>query len=98
MKWLVKDGELVIDWVQAGDFIPVSYDSRGVYEADFLSTTVYDDKEFKVIEQHRQESDGYRISLEVYENIGNEDYRKVEPARAGIKQSLWIAPSKMFEV
>jgi A118 family predicted phage portal protein len=98
LKWLVKDGELVIDWVQAGDFIPVSYDSRGVYEADFLSTTVHDDKEFKVIEQHRQESDGYRISLEVYENIGNDDFRKVDPGRAGLEQSEWIVPTKMFEV
>ena len=52
---LRSDGEKIsIDFVKAYNVIPVSWDNGGVYEADFLSKKTINDKEYKIIEQHRK--------------------------------------------
>jgi A118 family predicted phage portal protein len=97
LKWVVKDGRFIIDWVKATDFVPVSYDARGISEADFISSVVYKDKEYKIIEQHRETETGYTITLEAYENIGYDEFRKVSTEQAGILESQWSSPVKLFE-
>lgn len=97
LKWVIKDGKPIIDWVKATDFVPVSYDARGITEADFMSSEVFESKEYKVVEQHRKDGEGYKITLKVYENIGYDQFREVTPERAGITESEWRSPVKLFE-
>ena len=97
LKWVIKNGKPIIDWVKATDFVPVSYDARGITEADFMSSEVFESKEYKVIEQHRKDGEGYKITLKVYENIGHDQYREVSPERAGITETEWTSPVKLFE-
>lgn len=98
LKWVVRDGKLYIDWIKAPDFIPVTYDARGISEADFMSSTVHNEKEYKIIEKHRARSEGgYSIALDVYENVGFEQYRKVDASAAGITETEWTSPVKLFQ-
>ena len=97
LKWVIKDNKPIIDWVKAPDFIPVSYDARGITEADFLSSVVHNEKEYRIVEQHRVDVMGYRITLEAYENVGFEQYRKVPLLAAGITEGEWTSPVKLFE-
>lgn len=97
LKWVIKDGKAIIDWVKATDFVPVSYDARGITEADFLSSEVHNGKEYKIVEQHRVEGEEYRVTLKVYENVGYEKYREVPAALAGIDETEWLSPVKLFE-
>lgn len=97
LKWVIKDGKPIIDWVKATDFVPVSYDARGITEADFMSSEVFDSKEYKVVEQHRKYGEGYKITLKVYENIGYDQFREVSPDRAGITEAEWTSPVKLFD-
>lgn len=97
LKWVQKDGKLIIDWVKACDFVPVSYDARGITEADFVSSVVHENKEYKIVERHRKEGEGYRITLAAYENVGFDLYREVPAERAGFAVTEWTVPRKIFE-
>jgi len=97
LKWVQKDGKLIIDWVKACDFVPVSYDARGITEADFVSSVVHENKEYKIVERHRKDGEGYKITLAAYENVGFDQYREVPAERAGFGVTEWTVPRKIFE-
>jgi A118 family predicted phage portal protein len=98
LKWTVKDGKFVIDYVHATDIIPVSYDSTGISEADFLSTEVVNAKEYKIVESHRKTATGYRIEVKAYQKISEAEYRLV-PNPEGIGGDAEIATTRpLFSV
>jgi A118 family predicted phage portal protein len=67
-----KDGQtLNIDYVSAENFIPISWDSSGITEADFVSRLVQDGKSYVKIEKHRKQESGYKIDYDLYEEIGS---------------------------
>lgn len=84
LKWVIKDGEPIIDYLSAANVVPVSYDSRGVTEADFISSVANEGKEYRLVEQHRKTPTGYEIKIKAYEKIGDNEYREVEKERAGV--------------
>ena len=95
LKWTIKDGKPIIDYVRATDVMPVSYDSRGVTEADFASTVVNEGKEFKVIERHRIAEGGYEISLKAYKKNANGEYKECLADEAGIDETpVYIATNR----
>lgn len=68
-----ESGGLVLDFVPADYFIPVSWDNEGIYEADFISRYVRDKKTFVAIESHKRLSPTqYEISIVEYEEAGSE--------------------------
>ncbi len=77
LKWMIKGGKFIVDYVHATDIVPVSYDSTGISEADFLSTEVINAKEYKIIESHRKTTTGYRIAVQAYLKISDAQYAKV---------------------
>ena len=83
LKWTVKGGKFIVDYVHATDIVPVSYDSTGISEADFLSTEVLDAKEYKIVESHRKTATGYRIEVKAYLKVSDAEYRLV-PTPDGI--------------
>ena len=84
LKWTFKDGKPIIDFVVATDFLPVSYGTGGVTEADFASTTVRDGKEFKIVEQHRKVDGGYTVTLVAYKKQASGEYKQCLASEAGI--------------
>lgn len=91
LKWTVKDGRPVIDYVKASDFMPVSYDSRGVTECDFASSIVKDGKEFKILEGHRVAVGGYNITLKAFKLNASGEYKEALAVDAGIdEQPLFV--------
>ena len=101
LKWVLRPGSFRSSTtLPLPDFVPVSYDSRGISEADFLSSVVNDGREYRVVEQHRKSEAGYTVSIKVYEKIilgGGEDYREVSPERAGVSGGSVDVPVKLFE-
>ena len=101
LKWVLrKDRIPVIDFITAPDFVPVTYDSRGVTEADFLTTVTNDGKEYKIVEQHRVSEGGYNITVKAYERFafsGAKEYREVSLERAGITDGEGTSPVKLFQ-
>ena len=67
LKLYTQNKQLYIDWVPADRFIPVSWDSRGITEADFVDIRVVKNKTYVRIEKHRKIDGGYRISNAAYE-------------------------------
>jgi A118 family predicted phage portal protein len=66
-----KPGELVVDFVPADYFIPISWNNQGIYEADFISRGVKDKKCYLTIESHRKISDSqYEITITEWEENG----------------------------
>lgn len=95
LKWTIKDGQPIIDYVRATDYMPVTYDSRGVTEADFASTIVRDGKEYKIIEQHRISEGGYTVALKAYKKNANGEYKECMATEAGIdEQPVFIATTR----
>lgn len=99
LKWTVKDGEMIIDFVRATDFMPVTYGNQGVTEADFASSIVKDGKEFKIVERHRiAESEGvkgYTVALKAYKKKENGEYKECLAIEAGIdEQPVFIATTR----
>jgi A118 family predicted phage portal protein len=89
-KLYTKDEKILIDFIPADRFIPVSWDDNGIYEADFLDIRVHDKKRYLRIEQHRKSTEeiGYVIKQEFYEiNIKNTEGKvcltKTTPLKAG---------------
>ena len=101
LKWVLKPGEKpIIDYVPAMDFVPVSYDSRGISEADFLSNVVIESLEYRIVEQHRKAVDGYSVTIKAYEKVGfgeSSEYREVPKEKAGIAAGDGESPVKLFE-
>lgn len=87
LKWTFKGGEPILDFVSATDYIPVTYDSRGVTEADFLGALVKDKKEFKVVESHRVIEGGYSITIKAYQKQVDGSYKEVPPETAGLAET-----------
>src|SRR5574343_1251853 len=53
LKLRVKDEEIKIENVQADSFIPVSWDSGGITEGDFIDKQIFDGKTYIRVEKHR---------------------------------------------
>jgi A118 family predicted phage portal protein len=87
LKWAIKDGKPIIDFVRATDYMPVSYDSRGVTEADFASGIVKDGKEYKIVEQHRKTDGGYTIALKAYKKSATGEYKECLADEAGVDET-----------
>lgn len=95
LKWTIKDGKPIIDFVRATDYMPVTYDSRGVTEADFASSIVKDGKEYKIVEQHRVAPGGYTVSLKAYKKNATGEYKECMATEAGIdEQPVYFATSR----
>jgi A118 family predicted phage portal protein len=77
LKLYTDKNQLMIDYIPADRFIPVSWDSRGIFEADFLDRRVMKEKTYIRIEKHRQTGTGYKITNEAYELL---DGGKMVPA------------------
>ena len=74
-----ESGGLVVDFVPADYFIPVSWDNEGIYDADFISRYVRDKKTFVAVESHKRLSmTQYEVILTEYEEAGNELKNKKE--------------------
>lgn len=73
LKLYIKDEKIKIDYLQADSFIPVSWDSSGIYDADILDRRVVDKKQYVRIESHRKNQDGtYTITHKAFEQVGGE--------------------------
>lgn len=96
LKLVLTDSTPIIDFVSAPDFVPVTYDKRGIHEADFVSTVVNSGKTFKVVESHRKEDSGYRISFTAYEEVSSGEYRGVSLETAGVKDTGGYSDVKLF--
>lgn len=95
LKWTIKDGQPIIDFVRATDYMPVTYDSRGVTEADFASSIVRDGKEYKIVEQHRIAEGGYTVALKAYKKNASGEYKECMATEAGIdEQPVFIATTR----
>lgn len=53
VKQYVKDGKIEYDYVTADNFIPISWDNSGIYEAAFLDHRVIRGKEYIRVETHK---------------------------------------------
>lgn len=100
LKWTIKEGKPVIDFVRATDYMPVTYDSRGVTECDFASTIVKDSKEFKIVESHRVAIGGYTIALKAFKKQASGEYKECQSSEAGIDETAtFIATSRpLFQI
>jgi A118 family predicted phage portal protein len=67
LKLYSDKNKLMIDYVPADRFIPVSWDARGITEADFLDRRVIKEKTYVRIESHRRTQGGYNITNTAYE-------------------------------
>jgi A118 family predicted phage portal protein len=70
MKLFSPDGQtLKIDYVPADCFIPVSWNSKMILEADFLDRMSKDGKTYIRVEKHRMIEGGYEITSEAWEDV-----------------------------
>lgn len=83
-KLYTKDNLIYIDYVPADRFIPVSWDSVRITEADFIDRRVVDKKEFIRIEKHRKTATGYNISEEFYKKGEKNQLAKASAYELGI--------------
>lgn len=67
VKLYVVDKVIKLDYVPAGRFIPVSWDNKRIYEADFIDRKVKGGKDYVRIEQHRKAPGGYLITHKAFE-------------------------------
>lgn len=93
LKWAIKDRKLIIDYVKAPDFMPVTYDSRGVTEADFASTLVKDGKEFRIVESHRVAVGGYDIKMKAFKLNASGEYKEALASEAGLGEGSTFIPT-----
>ena len=66
LKLYVKDGRILMDYIPADRFVPVSWDNNGVYEADFIDRRVVEGKTYARIESHRLVGGKLSIKNEAY--------------------------------
>lgn len=84
-----ESGGLVLDFVPADYFIPVSWDNEGIYDADFISRYVKDKKTFVAVESHKRLSPTqYEITLVEYEEAGNELKNKRDVSKTVINTTV----------
>jgi A118 family predicted phage portal protein len=94
-KLYVDENEIKLDWVQADRFIPVSWDSTGIHEADIIDRRVVNSKQYVRIEKHRKAETGYTITSEAYECVGD----SLVPCSLtvfGMDEAVYTSPTKMF--
>lgn len=77
--------ELIIDFVDADKFIPVSWNNEIIVEADFLSFSTYQKVKYLRVEEHRIEKDkkGYNIKMRYYRVNSPTSVCSVSPSTAG---------------
>ena len=46
--------DVIIDFVKAYNFIPIDWDNKRVFEADFISYITIKEKRYKLVEKHRK--------------------------------------------
>lgn len=80
LKLFVKDGVIYIDYIPAQRFIPVSWDNKRIYEADFIDKFTKDKKEYIRVESHRKTETGYNVSNSVYEKVSEANMMKADLA------------------
>lgn len=84
-----KDGALVVDFVTANYFIPVSWDNSGVFEADFISRRVEEKQTYLSVESHRKLSDTEQeITITEWKEDGQYLKDKREISRTPIKSRV----------
>ncbi|MFJ3386847.1 phage portal protein [Lysinibacillus sp. NPDC086135] len=78
VKPYVDDDKIKLSYVKADSFIPISWNSQGIYEGVFTNVTVEGKKTYTLLEWHLWEDDVYVIRNELYvsENV-NELGKKV---------------------
>ena len=90
LKLYSNDGALHIDYVSADCFVPISWDTSRVTEADFVSRIVRNTKKFLRIERHRKITDGtfsgYEITTDYYfDTVG---YPRAKAVDAGEEENI----------
>lgn len=68
LKIFNTDDGVTIDFVKSHNFVPVSWNNRGIYEADFYSDVKNKSHKYTLIEQHRVNNTGYTITTILKEN------------------------------
>jgi len=94
-KLYVSGGKIGLDFVQPDRFIPVSWDSGVITEADIIDRRVIDKKQYTRIERHRKDGEGYKITSEVYEQRGGDMY-PAPLSLFGLTEPEASSPVKMF--
>lgn len=70
IKLRSPDGKrLVIDFILANCFVPVTSENGIITEANFLSKEIIDNKNYIIVEEHRKVFNGYSITVKKYEEI-----------------------------
>jgi len=68
-----SDGEsILIDFVKAQNFVPLSWDNTRVTDAHFVSNLVQGDKKLMLVETHRKTDGGYTITNKMYDRTTNQ--------------------------
>lgn len=88
------DGEIKIDFVTAERFVPLSYDSQTITDAQFLDNRTHKGKKYVRIESYFKTETGYTITNELF----NENDKKVPlntlPEFADLEASVDITTDK----
>jgi len=96
-KLYVENGKIKIDFVGADRFIPISWDSTGIHDADIIDRRIIKKRQYIRVEKHRRQADGtYIITSETYEEIG----ATLVPAQLslfGIEDAESYSPVKLFQ-
>lgn len=71
LKLYVRNDKLLIDYVSADRLVPVSWNTKEIYEADFIDQRVINGKQYIRIEQHRKVKEGYFIYNKAYSIADN---------------------------
>ena len=94
MKLRAPDaGKLVVDFVPADYFIPVSSNNNGIYEADFISRRVENNKQILTRESHRKISDAqYEVRVTEWTEEGAilKDPRELPPVVFNTTAPLFV--------
>lgn len=82
-KLYADDGELKVDYVKADRFIPRSWTSSKIIEADFISDYVYKNQLYKIVEEHRMPEPGTTVvKKEVYKVCKSSTGTKTQKVKA----------------
>jgi A118 family predicted phage portal protein len=92
IKLYVVDGEIKVDFVPAQRFIPVSWDNKGIHEADFIEPKTVDKKDLIRVESHRWENGEYVITNKVYLQQGETlTERQLHEFEEGLQEEVRIS-------
>ncbi|CDQ41498.1 phage portal protein [Virgibacillus salexigens] len=89
IKPYVKEGKIMLSFVSADCFVPISWHNDTITEGVFVSEYKKDNKKYTHLEWHTWEGNTYYITNELYESNGNE---------LGVKVSLSILFPDLQEI